>query len=1094
MPLQRNLGSFSKAYLPRRRWLRLLGGLGSLGFGALILACGLLYARLAAGPINLDSLAPRLEAAMADRLGGLSASFGALELALGSANAPLPGLYLRDVALRDADGATLAAAPEVRLGFDPMALLGGSLALRTVDVSEAEIVVARDALGRLHGEIAGAAPTGGIDLFAAFAPDAPPLLRGLGRLAFHDAVLVVRSRQAGTLQRIAGAEIVLRRRGDRIDARAQLPGWRPGAEVVVEAHVDRDGWLVAEAGLVGMDLADLAAWDMALAPLAGHRAPIEGTLDLTLAPDGAIAALALRTEIGRGVLALGGAALALNGASLAAWLDPATGQLHLDRIALDTERGGLSARGVALREPGPGGSRVVLQLDLDTVRVAGASAGGVPVSLGGGGLLVAVDPASRTIEIADAWLARDGLRLDAGGTLALGADPPALALQLRAAGLDVEETLALWPATAAPRLRAWLAEALESGLITEAAMALRGPLTAPRWGLSLAFEDAVAHPLRPLPPVTGAAGWAEFDGTGFALTLERGGAVLPGYGRLDLAGSSVRVPRVAGEAVPAAITIEATGPLGAALAVIDGPPLGLLQRAGIAPALFEGDATIRVDLALPLLRVVPREAVSVAVKADLAAVVARLPALPAPARIDRMTLRADRDGLSARGDGSMAGFAGGFTLEERFAPAAGAPRSTVTAEAVLSAADVAALGLATDNGWFSLSGRVPLTLRLDRVDGAATAFSARLDLSATDLALPLLDWRKGAGAAAQALIEGRLPAGGGETVLDRVAVDAPGLTARGSARLGAGGAVESADLTALRIDDRADLAARLRRGDQGFALRLAGASLALDARALAQRAGAPAGQGPLTVEVDLAALTLAPGLRLSQARGSLDRDAGGALSLVLDGTLGTGATVAATLDIDANAHGRLRIDSSDAGEALRGAGVFRRGIGGGLSLSADFGDGLVSGEAVLTDFAVGSHPAIERALAEADLEQALLRLRDGGLQFREMRLPFRLSGNSLSLGEAVAHGPMIGLSLWGEYGLADDRLAMQGVFTPFYGLNSLVGAVPLIGPLLTGGAGQGVIAFTFDLDGSLADPQVSVNPFSALLPGVLRQIMQAPAR
>jgi hypothetical protein len=50
--------------------------------------------------------------------------------------------------------------------------------------------------------------------------------------------------------------------------------------------------------------------------------------------------------------------------------------------------------------------------------------------------------------------------------------------------------------------------------------------------------------------------------------------------------------------------------------------------------------------------------------------------------------------------------------------------------------------------------------------------------------------------------------------------------------------------------------------------------------------------------------------------------------------------------------------------------------------------------------------------------------------------------------------------------------------------------LPIVGPLLSGGDGQGLIAFTFDMSGSAADPAVSINPLSALLPGALRQIIQ----
>jgi hypothetical protein len=44
--------------------------------------------------------------------------------------------------------------------------------------------------------------------------------------------------------------------------------------------------------------------------------------------------------------------------------------------------------------------------------------------------------------------------------------------------------------------------------------------------------------------------------------------------------------------------------------------------------------------------------------------------------------------------------------------------------------------------------------------------------------------------------------------------------------------------------------------------------------------------------------------------------------------------------------------------------------------------------------------------------------------------------------------------------------------------------------LLLGGEGQGLFAANYRVAGSAADPQVSVNPLSALTPGFLRRLLQ----
>jgi len=58
---------------------------------------------------------------------------------------------------------------------------------------------------------------------------------------------------------------------------------------------------------------------------------------------------------------------------------------------------------------------------------------------------------------------------------------------------------------------------------------------------------------------------------------------------------------------------------------------------------------------------------------------------------------------------------------------------------------------------------------------------------------------------------------------------------------------------------------------------------------------------------------------------------------------------------------------------------------------------------------------------------------------------------------------------------------------PAYTINRIIGQIPLLGQILTGGDNEGMFAATYSLKGPLADPEVSVNPLSALAPGLLRK-------
>jgi hypothetical protein len=76
-----------------------------------------------------------------------------------------------------------------------------------------------------------------------------------------------------------------------------------------------------------------------------------------------------------------------------------------------------------------------------------------------------------------------------------------------------------------------------------------------------------------------------------------------------------------------------------------------------------------------------------------------------------------------------------------------------------------------------------------------------------------------------------------------------------------------------------------------------------------------------------------------------------------------------------------------------------------------------------------------------------------------------------------------------------ETLDLSGTVVPAYLLNTLPGRLPLIGRLFSLEQGGGVMAVAWRARGPRAEPEVTVNPLSALTPGVLRGLFgQAPGQ
>jgi uncharacterized protein YhdP len=117
-------------------------------------------------------------------------------------------------------------------------------------------------------------------------------------------------------------------------------------------------------------------------------------------------------------------------------------------------------------------------------------------------------------------------------------------------------------------------------------------------------------------------------------------------------------------------------------------------------------------------------------------------------------------------------------------------------------------------------------------------------------------------------------------------------------------------------------------------------------------------------------------------------------------------------------------------------------------------------------------------------------LSGSGIPFSTLSSNFAYSDDHLVLENLRAYGGAIGVTANGTVDVGGDRLDLQGTIVPAYALNSIIGNIPVIGSLLVGGEGQGLFAANYRVTGSAADPEVSVNPLSALAPGFLRRLFQ----
>jgi len=192
-----------------------------------------------------------------------------------------------------------------------------------------------------------------------------------------------------------------------------------------------------------------------------------------------------------------------------------------------------------------------------------------------------------------------------------------------------------------------------------------------------------------------------------------------------------------------------------------------------------------------------------------------------------------------------------------------------------------------------------------------------------------------------------------------------------------------------------------------------------------------------------------------------------------------------TARIGADAQGTvINVTSKDAGGALRDAGLLKQAAGGDLLVILRPKDGGWRGSAKITNARIDDAPAIASVLSAISVVGIIEQLDGKGLMMGEILAEFALKDGQFTLYSSSAVGPSLGLSLDGFINTRTKAMDLQGVLSPFYMVNA-------IGSIFTR-RGEGLIGFNFNIRGTTDDPSVSVNPLSALTPGMFREIFRRP--
>ncbi len=1116
-----------------------------------LFAAALIYVKLLFGAIPLQFMSGSIRQALIEGLGSNEVTLGNAHLQRSEGGGL--ALELTDVALAFADGAQTASAKAATIQLDLSAALSGRVVPAGVVLKGAVIDLSQAGNGEKRADMRSVPQAANASQVEAGGPvgGLPPATgtdvtgdgnsgRALVRLAMDALAQVGRvPERALQLQSVTLIDAVIKQADGSRRSQWSVPradffvdrspttnvaSFRGEGRLLVADQISpfrvtltgrnngKSATLVASAAnIVPHRLADqvpsIHAFEAVDAPLTIHS-------ELELVQGGSVETGRFDIDIGSGrllIASLGNLPLVIQSGRLSLLWDAAAGALKLAPSPIQLEGGYLKLAGQLVPHETPGG-RKGLELDMWASEGVLSNERGVPPLV-----IEQLKLKSRiwrdggATEL-DAFAFKvGGVEITAHGAIGEGQGGSAMRLAGRLGPISATQLKTAWPAGLAPELRRHVISRLLGGDIKGGRFGLirtgEGMQGSDRLSLSLEGSDLTFALGDGLPPLQVPSTLLRVEGNALLAETPEAFVATASGKKLSFKALRIAIPDMREHQKILEVSGRGQGAVPVVSEIISASGVDG-ARVGYIPAGADGKIDAQWRVRLPLTSGVEWSAASIDSKVQITD--GRIPDALGKHDIRgaTFTLAASEKKVDLKGQvllaGVLAAVNGQWIIGEQ---AERQPPLRITTR--LDTADRRQLGLELDD---LVLGEVPIEVLVSQGRDNQPKVHVNADLTGAELRLDGIAWIKPSGRSAKLGFEiSKLRSGQGIELRD-FKITGDSLTIDGSVMLGADHKVQSYSFPGFSLNVVTNLQVSGRRqngriwevkarGKTFDATGMIREHFAFDDSSAAKKQSGGQKKG---LDLDLAVDTIL-GLNetsLQRVQLKLSERDDELQSVTMNGTLEGGGRVSVSLPPRTDGRRLLEIDTDNAGQALKLAGVYTSMKGGrGMAILNLDGQGAAerTGQLHVRKFKVIGDPVFYEVLQNADEGRPAIasgsprsrrQVVREEISFDDVRATFAAGNGQIAVQSLAATGPLVGVSVHGKADFRSQRLSLGGTYIPLSGLNRALSEIPLLREIFTGPKGEGVFGITFGVSGKMSEPQVVVNPFSFIAPGVLREIFQ----